>query len=115
MTTSDAPGKTPQEILKTFLVDILEIIGDEFAPKQESGSPERQRLLGLIIETVPAQDEALHQLHALIRGEVIGEAVSDTLDMFVEGYRIGQNYLIADQHKRLDALFGIEGGPDGGQ
>lgn len=47
-----------EEVLKRFEVEIFDVIGDEFAPKQEGGSSERQRLLGLLIKIVPAFEEA---------------------------------------------------------
>lgn len=42
-----------EDIVKELHNGILDIVGDEFAPKQESGSPERRRLLGLITQTGP--------------------------------------------------------------
>lgn len=52
------------EILDRFQVDILELVGDEFAPKQEGGSPERKRLLGLIAEIHPLKEAALKACEA---------------------------------------------------
>ena len=56
------------QILYDLLIEIVEIVGDEFAPKQANGSPERQRLLGLITELVPL----LHKTEAKIE-KVINE------------------------------------------
>lgn len=94
MTTSDTPGKTPQEIL----ADLAWLVDAQASQRQSAELKGKSLKVADIYAGSIA--EALLQLHALIRGEVIGEAVSDTLDMFVEGYCIGQNYLIADQHKR---------------
>lgn len=64
-------------------------------------------------------DLALHQLHALIREEVIGEPVDFPHDSQVgapigtDGFiGYGRNLEKNDAGNRLSRLFGIEGGPD---
>lgn len=53
MTLSDT-----KDLFRQLQVDVMEIVGDEFAPKQESGSPERKRLLGLLGKITPLFLEA---------------------------------------------------------
>lgn len=60
------PSVSIEEILGKFEADILHVVGDEFAPKQEGGSPERKRLLGLIGELIPVLDEAKTAIESLI-------------------------------------------------
>ena len=54
------PPPTPEElgdILNKFEVLVLELVGDEFAPKVEGGSPERKRLLALIGRVFPIKQD----------------------------------------------------------
>lgn len=55
-----------QDILSKLQVDILEVVGDNFAPKQESGSPERKKLLGMIGTIHPLKEQAAHSINQLI-------------------------------------------------
>lgn len=50
------------DILSNFEVDILELVGDEFAPKQQDGSSERRRLLGLISDTYKLKAQAKQEI-----------------------------------------------------
>lgn len=60
------PKDTVEEVLSQLEADILQIVGDEFAPKQENGSPERKRLLGLISETYKAKAEAAAKIERML-------------------------------------------------
>jgi hypothetical protein len=86
MSSSDTPGKTPQEILDKLIWDI--------ALDDEIGDGEKQI------------NEALRQLHALIRGEVIGEDEPLDGDMIDPN---SDNRLRDTQRDALNRLFGIEG------
>lgn len=66
--------------LREFVTDILDIVGDEFAPKKDGGSPERKKLLGLLRKIVPLQirkeaelNQTILALLSRIEDEVIGE------------------------------------------
>lgn len=54
------------EVLRDLQVEILELVGDEFAPKSEKGSDERQRLLALTVPIYPLLTEAKAQIKQLI-------------------------------------------------
>lgn len=69
MTPTTPTGQYRDEIdaiLRDLHTSFLNIVGDEFAPKKEGGSPERQRLLGLLAETTPLTLEAEAKLSALL-------------------------------------------------
>jgi hypothetical protein len=53
------------QILGDLEVGIMGLVGDEFAPKQENGSPERKRLLGLLNKTHFHKTLALQALTTL--------------------------------------------------
>lgn len=112
MTTSDTPGKTPQEILRNLVRDILGCICS-FADKYDGKSYN--------LKTEKYEDcscmGTLHQLHALIRGEVIGDDEPNVID---DGYRgvefqspdyaaINRNIVRKEQREAIDRLFGIGG------
>lgn len=59
-----------EDTIKKLEVDILEVVGDEFAPKQENGSPERKRLLGLIGKTSPLRIDATQSIRDLIKSAI---------------------------------------------
>lgn len=69
------------EKIRLIIVDVLEIVGDEFAPKQEGGSEERKRLLGLIMQTVDIEKTSRAAITALIQ-----EAVNEG---WKQGYKKG--------------------------
>lgn len=54
------------DIINRLQVDILEVVGDEFAPKKRVSTPERRRLLGLIPDMFPYRQEAEKALEALL-------------------------------------------------
>ena len=73
MTPKPQANKTIDEILKDLVVGFLEAVGNEFAPKQEYGSPERKILLGLIAQTTPLTAESTKAIEALITEARIDE------------------------------------------
>lgn len=79
------PDTTIEGIIKQFLVEVMEVVGDEFAPKQEGGSLERQRLLGLLVHTVPLQIETAQALEFYINNKV-KEARIDENQRWANGY-----------------------------
>lgn len=113
MTTSDTPGKTPREIIIIACAKYHLALLDHTELGLDKASD------NAIAEIV----EALHQLHALIRGEVIGEDEDETWynkDLITPEQKLKEapirrrNHLRKQQREALDRLFGIEGGPDGG-
>lgn len=64
------------ESLRKFEVALFELVGDEFAPKQENGSPERKRLLGLLLEAQKLRTETAQQIKSKLQ-ETVEEAVLD--------------------------------------
>src|SRR5690348_2475783 len=55
------------DILGKLEVDLFELIGDEFAPKQKNGSPERKRLLALIAPAHPIVEKAKQAIIAQLK------------------------------------------------
>jgi hypothetical protein len=81
------------EVLSELVIDILALVGDEFAPKQENGSPERQRLLGLLAEIVPMKLEAKKQiLELIVEARQVDENTSDGYHTFKELYEYRMLY-----------------------
>src|SRR5687768_1546992 len=72
-----------KELLGQLSADILHIVGDEFAPKQDGGSPERKRLLGLLSQTVPLTIEAEKKIKKIIASERT-QAVIEELEYWAD-------------------------------
>lgn len=106
-------SKTPEfEVIKTPQEILTKVFNAGVDANSDVGALEPWDVL--------SPEEALRQLHALIRGEVIGEPVDFPHDSQVgapigtDGFiGLGRNYEKDDANKRNDRLFGIEGGPDG--
>ena len=68
--TADTKSKQSEdeliELLGKMEADIMNVVGDEFAPKQPDGSPERKRLLKLLGETYHIKTETATAILALI-------------------------------------------------
>jgi hypothetical protein len=102
-------SKELQDIVQELETGILDIVGEEFAPKQEGGSPERKRLLGLIGKTYFCKEEAIEQLETFISSETkkaIREYIEPHLDYCQEqnGGSYCKNCRLS--YERLDELEG---------
>lgn len=106
MSTLKAPGKTPQEILQSFGNTIAEL------HERFKTSDKRKKLDWKAFDSYCRYEEkrTLRQLHALIRGEVIGEDVpvpevyGDGMDESTDAYREGENYEKEQARIRNDRL-----------
>lgn len=94
-----------------FIVDVLEEVGDVFAPKKEGGSKERKELLGLIGKIQPYR----HRLEAAIAAnaatikkaerervfEGTSKALHDTYFAVINGIADGIEVTLPDTAKKV--------------